>query len=544
MALRDALPLALVHAFDRLGDNSPCKYTWPWFAAAAAPATFFEPTLENARQTLGSKRTLKSLDGQLKLPTKLTYVDPARFAGDDGCPMTMFRATKAHYLSLEYPAWTIDSIIDLGVNRLRVETFLRDLHNMITDDASGFHGRPSKWHEDLAAILLPQVDVPELERAVRQLDIIPLLDGSWTNSLIPEGERSPQPVFWPANIDLHGSEAKLPFSVIDSKSLEGVQRRKLFERLDIETLDPERICDGILAAHTASGPGSFSDPSIMGNLELISHAYLLHQESWKPKSHHPSQLWLASADGRRYRGSDLYIMRDAEGASQYSTATDMLRSMSPKLHGDYLNSELLRCHSASSAYSHNATYLEEFVTYLIRTFHISTVPRLVEIGANACEYFLADGFARLFDNHHASNILQLILDNWNYYSPWIELNESHSKCEACLSSRTRLLERIGKLPSHSGHGTNSKILDTVLPDLDPFIQNSGVPLAVVKVANFKDFAARYRLQYLGVTTRKGLAFYLKCLNAMKEQGSPSEQQVAHVYQQIQVYYSEGKAQLQ
>lgn len=74
---------------------------------------------------------------------------------------------------------------------------------MITEDPKGYHGRPLKWHEDLAAVLLPQVDVPELEEAMRQLSIITLLDESWTNSEIPKGRRAPHPVFWPPNIDLH-----------------------------------------------------------------------------------------------------------------------------------------------------------------------------------------------------------------------------------------------------------------------------------------------------------------------------------------------------
>lgn len=86
---------------------------------------------------------------------------------------------------------------------------------MIIDDPDGFHSRSPKWHEDLAAALLPLVDVPELKEVIRQLNIVPLLDGSWTNTEIRKGTRTSRPNFWPLDIDLQGSEGKLAFSVID-----------------------------------------------------------------------------------------------------------------------------------------------------------------------------------------------------------------------------------------------------------------------------------------------------------------------------------------
>ena len=326
MALRDALQLALVKALETFG-NTSYKYIWPWFSTAATPSAFLEPALRDLRKALASMRSLESFDGQLRISGDLTYVDRISFSSHDGCPMTLSHSTEGHYLSLKYPAWTIDSIIDLGVSRLTSEEFIRGLDRMISDDEVEFRGRPSKWHESLAAVLLPQVDIPELKEAIQQLSIIPLLDGSWMNSEIPKGKRGQQvrrPVFWPVDIDLHGSEAKLPFSVVKLEILTDIHRHKLFERLGIETLDSQRICRGIIAAHAAKGPDSFSNGSTISNCALISHAILLYRESWAPGIHTNPELWFVSEDGRRRRGSDLYATRDVEDFSQVSGVSNIL----------------------------------------------------------------------------------------------------------------------------------------------------------------------------------------------------------------------------
>lgn len=547
MALRDALPLALVNAVDQLID-SPCKYTWPWFANAAAPSTFFQPALRAARQTIASRPILESCDGRLRLPTELVYVDPTLFAGDDGYPMTLSSSTRAHYLSLNYPPWTIDSLLGLGVRRLTNTEFLRDLGRMITDDPDGFHGQSLKWHEELATILLPLVDLHELEEAIRQLSIIPLLDGSWTNSEILKGRRAPHPVFWPSNIDLHGSEVKLLFSIIKTDSLLGFQRRKLFERLGIATLDRQRICNGIVATHLASGPGWFSDPETFGNSVLISHAVLLFEESWTSGSHKTPELWFASSDGRRRRGSDLYITRNESDFSQTQVVAGILQAMSPRLHHGYFEPQILNQHSSEvcpdSGVSASDRH-EDFVNYVARTFRVSTVPRLVENHAsNACDFSLSEDFRDLFNKFHASHVLQLILDKWAFYSSWIELEELHRHCEGCLNSRASLLRDIGKSPSRIEHGPHTKVMDTVLPDVDPVIQDGSFALAVLQVSNFEDEAVRHRLRYLGVTTRRESSFYLKCLKAIRKQRSPSERHVAYLYEQIQGYYGDDKDEIE
>lgn len=479
-------------------------------------------------------RTLESCDGQLRLPTELKYVDPTLVASEDGCPMTLSHSNKSQYLSLKYPTWTIDSIIDLGVRRLTNEQFLQDLNRMISEIPDEFHVRSSKWHEELATALLPLVDVPELEEVIRKLTIVPLLGGSWTNTEIPKQRRVPRPVFWPDNIDLRGSEAKLLFSVVEPGSPVGVQRRKLFERLGITTLDPERICNGIVAAHTADGPGSFANSATISTRELISHALLLHRESWAPKSHQRQELWFASSDGRHLRGSGLYAVKNAEVFTRGDGVSSILQGMSPQLHTGYL---------AGTSDGDAAGFRESFVAYMAHTFGVLTVPRLVEWNTNKCDFSLARDFRGLFETDHSSHIFQLVVDNWNLYSPWIELDEFHKDCETCLNSREHLLKDIRESSAHPEHGVGTQILDIVLPGIDPFVHYAGVPLAVAKVCNPEDTDVRYKLQYLGVITHKSYAYYLKCLNALRKQHSPSDQLVAYIYQQIEAYYADGKDQI-
>jgi hypothetical protein len=157
--------------------------------------------------------------------------------------------------------------------------------------------------------------------------------------------------------------------------------------------------------------------------------------------------------------------------------------MSPKLHPDYFDQENLRhgCfeQNLDSAVS-SSQHQEEFINYLVRTFRISTTPRLVESKAfNGCDFTLSVNFRNLFQKYHASHIFQLILDRWEYYSRWIDLDELHRQCEDCLSSRAGLLRDIRKLPSRMEHGQYTKVLDTVLPHINPLIQDSCGNLATL-----------------------------------------------------------------
>lgn len=493
--------------------------------------------------------SLESCDGELRVPKDLTYVDRAFFAGDDGCPMTLDSSTETRYLSLKYSAWSIDSIVDLGVSRLTNAGFLCDLDHMITNDPSTFQDKPSGWHENLAAVLLPQVDVPGLEEKIQQLNIVPLLDGTWTNTEAPQGrrlQRVPRPVFWPEDIDLHGSEDKLLLSVVKLQSLKSSNRRKLFERLGVETLDLQRICRAIVTAHEANGPNSFKEESVTSSRALVSHAVLLYQASWAPKFNPAPDLWFVSGDGRRRRGSDLYATTDAEEFSLKCGVSTILHSTSPRLHLDYFEPEgLIYASNQGPSSGCISSSRRDFVNYLSRTFRVSSVPRLVEKDAtNSCYFSLSDDFRVLFERFHASHIFQLILDKWECYSPWIELDELHRSCEECLSSRAILLRDIRELPSEVEHGRHMKVLDIVLPDIDPLIQDGGVNLAVLDISDFKDEFVRNKLHCLGVNTRKSPGFYLRCLKAIRRQNLPSEQHLAYLYEQIQTYWEDDKDEIE
>ena len=222
--------------------------------------------------------------------------------------------------------------------------------------------------------------------------------------------------------------------------------------------------------------------------------------------------------------------------------------MYPRLHLDYFepgswshgSSEDSSDIRISSSYCRN-----HFVDYLTHTFCVSPVPRLVENDApSACQFTLSEDFRGLFQRYQVSHIFQLVLDKWESYSPWMELDELHRHCEECLTSRASMLRDFRGLPSQIEHETHTQVLDTVLADIDPLIQNSCGKLATLQVRDSADEIVRSKLHCLGVTTRKGSEFYLKCLRAIRSQTCPSEEHVDYLYEQIQVYYEEDKDEIE
>jgi hypothetical protein len=269
-ALRDGMGDVFMR-FVEHATRSSLKYTWPYFVPNSDTSNFFQPARDYILKRLHESQFLESSAGTPCLPLNLIFVDPTKYADDDGRPFTMSEGTGSRYLSSNYPSWTIESILDLGVGTLTDETFLQDLEFVISTNTTAFNQRPASWHSQLAKALSPLADNPELNDVMSRLPIIPLFDGGWTS--VDE-----QPVLFMKGIDAANFPLSALIAVVDSVAALDDSRRSLFERLGVQDIDNSGMCHRIAAAHAS--PAFI--PEQLNKAELIRHATLLFEASWQP----------------------------------------------------------------------------------------------------------------------------------------------------------------------------------------------------------------------------------------------------------------------
>lgn len=552
IALRDAMPMALIKAIEEMTVTSRMRYAWPWLITDPGPSSFFASAMIGVRRTLKSMKILESYDGCLRVPTELTFVDPGIF-GVQGQVATLSPLTESRYLSSKYPSWTIDAAIALGVKRLTNATFLDDFDHMISVNPTDFQQKPSKWHEELAKKLLPLVDDPNSRGAIEQVRIIPLLNGDWVSAA--SGKHAG---FWPINIDSGISEQRTFQDVtIHHDAARQDARRTLFERLGMKTLGPRRICPVIMNMHADAGPESLANLGRFSSHELISQVLFLHRSSYTPARRETNDLWFVTSDGRRCRGRQTYIRSDSAEDSSANRVSAMLSKEFPVLHDHYHDSRYKSQMSdpeVSNDISGSNTS-EDLTTYLVSVFGLSksTTPRLVRPNPKErCDFTLSDEFQYLFSTCPTSDVLEVILHNWTAYSAWIQPDGLH-ECSTCNHSRENTLTAIRSTPAKgidrnciyqqsSQFWTNWQpmMTDLVLTDIDPLIQSDAIPLATLKIPNSQSATVRRLLECLGVAANKGASFYMRCLYALTRQKLPEQEDIAYVYEQLQAFYEDDK----
>ncbi|KAI1451148.1 hypothetical protein F5Y02DRAFT_18390 [Annulohypoxylon stygium] len=304
-ALRDGLAYAFIQAVDHFNKNS-LRHYWPPFIPTNNVSPFFQPSRRSILQSLRDNEVVESSAGTLHKPASLFYVSPTKYTDKYGCPFTLSMQTENKYLSSSFPTSTIEPLLNLGVRELTDEIFLEDLESMLSATSSIVYNKPLEWHAQLAQALLPMVDDPPKKKTLFRLPIIPLIDGDWTSA-------DQQPVLLSKGFNVASFPISTTFQIVDPAAAAETHRRTLFGRLGILEIDTPQMCRCIADMHSSK---SFR-PDQLSKEELISHFKYLFEALWLPPNNVEIDLWFATSDNGRCKGSQLY-MRETflEGSSQ------------------------------------------------------------------------------------------------------------------------------------------------------------------------------------------------------------------------------------
>lgn len=451
-ALRDGLAEALLQAVDSFNDCS-LRYFWPFFISSGDRVSdFFEPAMTAILEKLRTRALLESSAKTLVNPSDLIYVDPERFVNVDGRPFTLCRRTATYYLSSNYPSWTIASIKSLGVRTLSDREFLEHLKTMISDDTSWFRSRPPQWHASLAKTLMSLMQHHELRGALLELPVIPLSSGEWAS-----GSDQPKPILMSDKAQLADLSVSNALPIVEAKASADRARRDLFLGLDIMPIETGQLCEYICEQHASI---SFR-PYEWTKAQLIAHTRLLHESCWAPTDNN-IDLWFATSDGKRCKGSQLYIPRDLTRSSTAARVLGRLLVRFPSIHPDYLTSTT------------NGEDESDFLSYLTNRLQASQIPRLVTFDPTTKGFQLSEDFKYLLTECSLADTIHVLHGNWRCYSEWLEPDASKDQPPEIAEMRNRLVREIGDTIVRTSHGP-LPLRDTFLPKLDKFIEDTILP---------------------------------------------------------------------
>lgn len=215
-------------------------------------------------------------------------------------------------------------MLALGVIEMNDASFLEDLETMIRTDATFFQEKSEIWHQELSKALLPLTQKDKQKDELMKLPIIPLCDGTWTSA-------QHQPVFFANDLDPRKFPNNIELLIIDPTAYNDYNRKTLLQALEITEINSTRLCKLIAVAHASD---SFR-PEKLSRVELISHVAYLFKSSWQPVDGRKVDLWFATSDGGRCKGSQTYIRGECEADSILAKIFDKLRKRFSSVHDNY-----------------------------------------------------------------------------------------------------------------------------------------------------------------------------------------------------------------
>ena len=297
---------------------------WPSYIPDGPVHAFFSSARDFIVTRLRSENVLESSASLMAQPSSLVYVVLNKYTDSSGQPFTLCPETAKKYLSIKYSTMSLGSMLALGVSKMDDQDFLEDLRTMIQTDGNSFRGKSKTWHQELCKSLLPLTQKSNLREDLMELPIIPLCDGTWTSACR-------EPVFFPNELDPTKFPSSIGLPIIDPTIYEDYSRRTLLQALEITAINSTRLCTLIAETHASD---SFH-PEKITQAELISHVAYLFNSSWQPPDTTKVDLWFATSDGGRCKGSQTYIRGDCKPDSAMARIFNKLQENFSSIHDNY-----------------------------------------------------------------------------------------------------------------------------------------------------------------------------------------------------------------
>lgn len=523
-ALREACADAFLKAVHHL-KTGPRRYEWTRYIPGQHILGFFEPLREVILDKLSRAPVLEAFSERMVAPAMLTYVPQDRFVGDFGLPLTLSPNTKDSYLSYKYPGLDEALLARLGTRTLDDEAFLQDLSSMMSTYPQLFREKPRTWHEKLANVLLTLFTEERHCDLIKGLQIIPLSNNEWVSA-------DSGPIHFSEGTKHHKIPETVPIRTVNRFIAQDPSRTNLLHHLGVKPrLDNADVCLLIKKLHEDV---SFK-PESLTPAQLAEHIVFMSRASFEPPS--GTDLWFATRDNQRVKGSSLYIRVECKPGSSEDKIRNHVETHYPLLHDAY-----------ADAFSSLKVREVTWTRWALRCFNIhqSTFPRIfrgAHRGNGAGTLRLSDEFESLFKVCSSSDVLELLRLRWRDYSEDIEMvftidgkglgnpvkdaiAAMNVRCFTNRKSKDTCFRRLG---------------ETILPSLDKTVDGkSCIPLLDVPGPPKKwEF-----LKVFQVSVHRDIEYYVRCLLAMKSSDKePLKAAVVHIYERIQADYMDNKKEI-
>ncbi|KAK1749729.1 hypothetical protein QBC47DRAFT_131160 [Echria macrotheca] len=402
-ALRDALPRAIADALQNLGGTG-LRYTWPSFLPIRDKVDdFFGELADPTIGLLKGLPILESMSAELMIPSELTVV-PKRFCDSKSMPLVMISDHPSYsrlYLSNGYRKADLPIFLRLGVCEMSDELFLKSLASGIAKSPEEFRAHPDDWHSRLATQLLSILAThPKEIKAVASLPLVPLHDGRWVAAQdnIAVFENTSHDGVGRSSTDMGFGGFDLPevkTAQVSAAASKDPSRKLLFTTLGIHEEDrPQMVCDQLAEMHDSAR----FDPRATRPEALIAHVAYMYRSGWTNPS--KRNIWVVTTAGYVQRGAQVYVN---------TGGTHTVRSYLLSYHE--LHPRYMRVPGDSDSN-------EKFVAWLVSCCKLSVLPRLVD-APESPSFQLSEDFAYIVQTQRSARVLQLLRDNWDYYSYWI-----------------------------------------------------------------------------------------------------------------------------
>ncbi|KAI8716452.1 HET domain-containing protein [Fusarium sp. LHS14.1] len=522
-ALRDACADAFVRAIHHL-NSGPRRYDWISYIPGRHILGFFEPLTDMILDKLSREPILEACSKKMVAPATLTYVPRSRFTDDDGLPLTLSPSTKDLYLSCSYPELDDTLLSRLGAQTLDSETFLHHLSSMISTTPQHVREKPREWHEKLANVLITLYNEERHRDCIKGLEIIPLSNSEWVSA-------DTGPIYFSEETQQLKIPETVPMRTVSGSIKESPSQINLFRHLGVKPRpDSADVCLRIMKLH---GDVSFK-PDSLTHVQLAEHITFMFRASFYPPQ--GNDLWFATTDNQRVKGSSLYIRGQCKPGSLKDRIRKHIEKSYPVLHSAY-----------ARHFPSNELAKEEWTQWAQHYFHIqpSTFPRIsmgAPLGSRAGNLRLSNEFKSLFKSCHLSDVLELLKVRWLDYSKAFEKvytidgkGEGNPVKDSIMAMKVRC--RRGKSEAYCFR----RFGETILPSLDRIVdEKSCIPLLDVpgppKQWEF--------LKAFQVSVYRDIDYYVRCLLAMESSTEePSRETVVHIYERIQADYMENEEEI-